>query len=348
MTDVPDHPIVCDAAWTGPEMARSTDWIHVLSPDELAEITAALAHVKSKGLQIPDISRDDFPLPRFSSTLADILDELETGRGFVVIRGLPVAELGEKDSATIYWGIGTHFGRIPAQNMMGHRLCHVRAVGTDWSENFNVRGYQTTSHLPYHSDKGDVVGLICLHTAKAGGLSCIASSAAVHNEIQRTRPDLLKLLYQPFHIDHRGEQFDGEAPYYSAPVFALHQGHFFARFGVKYVESAQRFPEVPRMIPEQMEALNLFHDLAMDDRIRLDIEFRQGDMQFLNNHFIVHSRTDYEDYDEPERRRHLLRMLILTAGHADVPDFARNLNNFILSWGENPRQSALAESEEGY
>ncbi len=240
-------------------------------------------------------------------------------------------------------GIGAHFGTVPAQNMMGERLGHVRAIGGDWDENYNIRGYQTTSHLPYHCDKGDVVGLLCLQTAKAGGLSCIASSVAVHNEIQRTRPDLFRVLYQPFHIDHRGEEPDGEAPYYSAPVFALHKGHFFARYGSKYVESAQRFPEVPRLTPAQTEALELFHDLAMSDEIRLDMEFRQGDMQFLNNHLIVHSRTDYEDYDEPERRRHLLRMLLLTPGNNDVPAFAQYLNHLITNWGEHPRETALSE-----
>lgn len=347
MTEMFDRPYQCAAAWKGPELARSSDWIYTLSRADVAEIDDALERVRSNRLAIPAISRADFPLPRLSAALAGILDQIETGRGFVVIRGLPVERLGEHDAAIAYWGIGTNFGEVPAQNMMGHRLAHVRAVGGDWDKNFNVRGYQTTSHLPYHSDKGDVVGLLCLHTAKAGGLSCIASSVAVHNEILRTRPDLLEVLYQPFHIDHRGEQLDGEDPYYAAPIFAVHKGRFFARFGMKYVESAQRFPEVPRLSDAQIEAMQLFHDLAMSDELRLDIEFRQGDMQFINNHLIVHSRTDYEDYPEPERRRHLLRMLLLTPGFTDLPDFARNLNDFIKAWGETTRESVLAQSDEG-
>lgn len=348
MTEMFDRPYQSAAAWKGPELAHSSDWIYTLSPADVAEIDDALERVRSKGLAIPNISRADFPLPRLSAALADILNQIETGRGFVLIRGLPVERLGEADAAIAYWGIGTCFGEVAAQNMMGHRLAHVRAVGGDWNSNFNVRGYQTTSHLPYHSDKGDVAGLLCLHTAKAGGLSCIASSVAVHNEILRTRPDLLEVLYQPFHIDHRGEQLDGEEPYYAAPIFAAHKGRFFARFGMKYVESAQRFPQVPRLSEPQIEAMQLFHNLAMSDEFRLDMEFRQGDMQFLNNHLIVHSRTDYEDYPEPERRRHLLRMLLLTPGYTDLPDYARTLHDFIKAWGENARESVLAESDEGF
>lgn len=348
MTEIFDRPYECAAAWKGPELAHSSEWIYTLSPDDVAEIDDAVERVRANGLGIPDISRADFPLPRLSAALADILHEIETGRGFALIRGLPVERLGEHDAAIAYWGIGTCLGEVPAQNMMGHRVAHVRAVGGDWDGNFNIRGYQTTSHLPYHSDKGDVAGLLCLHTAKAGGLSCIASSVAIHNEILRTRPDLHQVLYRPFYIDHRGEELDGGDPYYTAPIFAAHKGRFFARFGMKYVESAQRFPEVPRLSAAQTAAMQLFHDLAMSDEFRLDMEFRQGDIQFLNNHLIVHSRTDYEDYPEPERRRHLLRMLLLTPGFTDLPDFARNLNDFIRAWGENPRQSVLAESEEGF
>jgi hypothetical protein len=243
--------------------------------------------------------------------------------------------------------MGAHMGTVPAQNMMGERLGHVRAVGGDWDQNFNIRGYQSSAHLPYHSDKGDVAGLLCLEVAKSGGLSCIASSVAVHNEILRTRPDLLWVLYEPFHIDHRGEEPDGHEPFYAAPVFAAHQGRFFARFGQKYVESAQRFAQVPRLTDAQTEALDLFRDLALSDEFRLDMEFQRGDIQLLNNHLIVHSRTGYEDHKEPERRRHLVRMLLLTPGYRDLPAYAQHVNDFVTWWGDHPRQSALADGEAG-
>ncbi len=305
----------------------------------------ALCQVKSRGLEIPAIKQQDFPLPSFSKKLAGIIQELETGRGFSLMRGIPVERHSEEDAKIIYWGITTYFGEAAAQNMMGELVSDVRAIDGDWNRNFNIRGYQTRVHLPFHCDKADLVGLMCLQTAKQGGASCISSSVAIHNEILRTRPDLLEALYQPFHIDHRGEGFDDEDPFYMAPVFALHKGHFYARFGQKYVESAQRFSHVPRLTPAQIEWMDLFSTLALSDEFRLDMTFQRGDIQLLNNHLIVHSRTDYEDWPEPERRRHLLRMILLSGDDKDAPDFTRNLNAFIRRWGAEPRQTVLESAE---
>tara|TARA_Y100001936_G_scaffold254073_1_gene324431 strand:- start:24364 stop:25407 length:1044 start_codon:yes stop_codon:yes gene_type:complete len=341
-TTVLDRPYESPAAWVGPELAPSSDWIYVLTDADIAELDTALRQVNDAGLEVPNINRVDFPLPNFSKTLANILQEIEYGRGFKLIRGLPVERLGEKDATKIYWGIGTHFGEAVAQNMMGELLGHVKAVGSNWDQNFNLRGYQTPVHLPYHCDKSDTVGLLCMQTAKSGGLSSIASSIAIHNEILRSRPDLLPELYKPFYVDHRGEEFDGEAPYYIAQVFSVHNGRFFARFGQKYVESAQRFPEVPRLSKKQTEAMNLFSELALSEEIRLDMEFERGDMQFLNNHYIVHSRTEYEDFEEEERRRHLIRMLLFTPSYEDVPKYTADLNAFIRRWGDEPRASVLS------
>ena len=341
-THVLDRPYESAAGWKGSELTKSTDWIYVLTQNDIAELDAALAQVKSRGLEIPNISQADFPLPNLGSTLSDILGELEHGRGAKLIRGLPVERLGEEDATTIYWGIGTYLGEAVAQNMMGELLGHVKAVGANWDQNFNLRGYQTPVHLPFHCDKSDVVGLLCMQTAKSGGTSSFASTITIHNEILRTRPDLLPELYKPFCIDHRGEEFEGEDPYYVAQVFNIHKGRFFSRFGQKYVESAQRFPQVPRLTDAQTEAMNLFSKLALSDDIRLDMEFERGDMQFLNNHYTVHSRTDYEDYEEEERRRHLIRMLLFTPSYDDVPEFTAKLNDFIRRWGEEPRDTVLS------
>lgn len=346
MTDILDRPVDCAANWKGPEIARSTDWVYRLTESDITELTAALQGAKARGLGIPDIAKDDFPLPTLGPKLAEMLAEMESGRGFVLIRGLPVdTAISREDATAIYWGIGAHFGEVAPQNMMGELLGDVRAIDGDWNENFNIRGYQTTVHLPFHCDKSDIVGLLCLQTAKKGGASCIASSVAIHNEILRTRPDLLEALYGDFYIDHRGEEFEGEEPFYVAPVFAVHKGHFYARFGQKYVESAQRFPQVPRLTRAQTDGMNLFSRLALSDAFRLDMTFEQGDMQFLNNHLIVHSRDDYEDWPEPARRRHLVRMLLFTEANDDVPGFAQNLNEFIRRWGREPRETTVSTTK---
>ena len=345
MAEILDHAYECDANWKGPELASTSDWVYTLSDADIAELETALQNVKSRGSEIPDIKKQDFPLPTFAKKLAGILHQLEAGRGFILMRGIPVERYSEEESKIIYWGITTYFGEAAAQNMMGELVSDVRAIDGDWNQNFNIRGYQTRVHLPFHCDKADLVGLMCLQTAKKGGESCISSSVAIHNEILRTRPDLLEALYLPLCVDHRGEGFDDEDPFYVAPVFAIHKGHFYARFGQRYVETAQRFPQVPRLTPEQIEGMKLFNTLALSDDFRLDMVLQRGDIQLLNNHLIVHSRTDYEDWPEPERRRHLLRMILLSGDDRDAPDFTRNLNAFIRRWGAEPRQSVLENAE---
>ncbi len=345
---LPNNPIGGPAAWKGEQIQNSDDWVYRLTKTDILELESALLTWQTTKRSLFQGTQNDFPLDSFGKKLADIREELETGRGLVLIRGLPVSKWGEENSTAVYWGIGQHLGTPVAQNMMGELLGHVQAAATeDWDKNHNVRGYQTTVHLPFHCDKSDIVALLCLHTAKAGGTSNISSSVTIHDEILNTRPDLLEALYKPFCIDHRGEEFPNELPFYSAPTFAIHQGRFFSRFGMKYVESAQRYESVPRLSPREIEAMGYFNELAMRDDIRLDMEFEQGDIQILNNHLMVHSRTDYEDWPEPERRRHLVRMLLFTAGYSDEsvpPDFA-DLNRFIRRWGEEPRESALVKKQ---
>ena len=322
-------------------MGRSSEWVYELSTGEVAELDDALRYVKKKRLRIPDIARDDFPLPSLSAVLDDMLIELETGRGFVLIRGLPVDRYDQRDASTIYWGIGRHFGSVPAQNMAGDLLGHVLASGRDWDVDPTVRGYQTTSYLPFHCDKGDVVGLLCLQTAKSGGKSCIASAVAIHNAIVTDHAEFIDHLYAPLYVDLRGEELDGRAPYYIAPVFSYHKDRLFTRLGRKYVESAQRFAEVPRVTDGQIEAMKLVETLAWSDEFRLDMTFERGDMQFLNNHVIMHSRTEYEDHDDPPLRRHLLRMLIHTPGYRDVPGSVAHLNEILHAWGARSMSSTV-------
>lgn len=330
------------AAWKGPSLSKTDDWTYNLNASDIREINQALSYVKSKNLKVPNFSKKDFPLPCLSNILTQTLEELEHGHGIKLIRGIPVENFEVDDALIIYWGLCSYLGKAVAQNMMGELLGHVKAVGNNWNKNFNLRGYQTPVHLPYHCDKSDIVGLLCLKAAKEGGISSIASSISLHNELLRTRPDLLDELYKPFYIDHRGEEFEGDDPFYISQVFSIYKGRFFARFGQKYVESAQRFSEVPRLTKKQIEAMNLFSDLALSEEFRLDMEFKPGDLQLLNNHFMVHSRTEYEDHEKEEERRHLIRILLFTQSYNDVPEHIENLNTFIKRWGEEPRETSLS------
>ncbi len=165
-------------------------------------------------------------------------------------------------------------------------LGHVRDLGRDQYKDMHARGYQTASLLPFHNDSCDIVGLCCLETAKDGGLSAVASSVSVYNALLRSRPDLVKVLTQPFYADRRGEESEGQKPYYVTPIFIWHKGRMFNRFNRTFIDSAQRFNEVPRLTPLQIEALDAIAALCKDPTFRLDMKLERGDMQFVNNYCV--------------------------------------------------------------
>jgi hypothetical protein len=331
------EPLQSPAAWRSADLATDKRWIYQLNQDDLAELDAALRETKRQNVGVPVIRKEHFPLPRLSQTLGGLLRELEEGLGIVLVRGLPMDHYSKQDAGTIFWGLGAHLGRAVAQNAYGDVLGHVRDLGKDWTKDMTARGYQTTAHQPFHNDSCDVVGLLCLRTAKQGGLSSIVSSVSIHNEMVKSRPDLARVLYAPFCVDRRGEQAAGDTPYYVTSIFNYHKGRLFNRFNRMYIESAQRFPEVPRLTAGQKEALDLFDALCLDERLRFDMNFNAGDMQFLNNYVTLHSRTGYEDYPEPDRKRHLLRLWLFTPGLADIPDSLRMRYRDMDAWQKNPK-----------
>ena len=303
------------AAWYGPEMAGRTDWQMPLSPAEIAEVETATRALASREADIAAITPKEFPLPTLGARLkARVEGEVLNGRGFLLLRGLPVERWSMRESATAFFGLGAHLGSARSQNGKGHVLGHVQDLGLDVSDP-NVRIYQTHERQTYHTDSCDIVGLLCLKTAQSGGLSALVSSTTIFNEMRRTRPDLLELLFQPIATDRRGEVPDGQKPYFEIPVLNWHEGFLTAIYQRQYVDSAQRFADAPRLTPARVEALDMFDALANDPRLHLFMEFRPGDVQLVHNHTMLHDRTAFVDWPEPERRRHLLR-LWLAANHA--------------------------------
>ena len=297
------------AAWVGAEMAeRSGEWIYQLSPAQVAEIEAAVAAVRARGLDLADVRRADFPLATLGPVLDGLRREILNGRGFVLICGLPVTGRPIEASAAAYLGIGSYFGSPRSQNAKGHLLGHVRDLGLSAEKDPTVRIYQTTERQTYHTDSCDIVGLLCLKTAKTGGLSSIVSSMTIYNEMAKRRPDLARRLFETFPTDRRGEVPEGKKPYFEIPVFNDYQGRLSVLYARRYIQSGQRFPDARRLTAEDIEALDMFDDLANDPVLRLDMEFRPGDIQLLQNHTLLHDRTAYVDWDEPEKKRHLLRL----------------------------------------
>ncbi len=319
------------AAWYGPEIAKRTDWLMMLSPAEVAEVEAAADALVARDADIAAITARDFPLPTLASRLkARVSDEVLNGRGFLLMRGLPVEGWTTRKSATVFFGLGAHLGSARSQNGKGHVLGHVQDLGFDVKDP-NVRIYQTHERQTYHTDSCDIVSLLCLKTARSGGLSALVSSTTIFNEMRRRRPDLLKLLFEPLATDRRGEVPEGQKPYFEIPVFNWHKGFLTAIYQRQYIDSAQRFPDAPRLTAQQIEALDMFDALANDPKLHLFTEFRPGDVQFVHNHTMLHDRTAFEDWPEPERRRHLLRLWLAASDARPLPEiFAQRYGSVTI------------------
>jgi len=317
---MPMRAIAGPAAWRGRELTDPAAFTHRLSGEEVAEIDAAVRAIMDRHIDHIAIDRASFPLPRLGQRLTQMRDEvLLRGRGFIVLRGVPVERYAMEEAAAAFLGIGAFFGKAVSQNGKGHILGHVKDLGRSVNDP-TARIYQTAHKQTFHTDSVDIVGLLCLKTAKAGGLSRIVSSITLYNEMFRRRPDLAAVMFEPFCFDRRGEVPAGKKGWYETPLFHWHAGELSVFYGNRYyIASAQRFAEAPRLTARQIEALDLFDALANDPANYLDIEFKPGDIQLIHNHVILHDRTDYEDWPEEERKRHLLRLWLCPPNGRPLP-----------------------------
>ncbi len=320
-------PLHIPAAWTRATWARDRSWIYPLTAVERAELVAAVEGVRGRGLGVGRFDAVDFPIPVLAARIRHLQEELENGRGFALLRGFPLDDCSDADAELMFWGIGRHFGELITQNAGGERLGHVRNEGYQHAVG-DKRGYQTAARLNYHTDNCDVVGLLCLRTAKEGGLSSFTSAIAIYNEILREHPEYLPVLHRGFIYDLRGEQLAGMPPLsrHPIPVYSNYTGKLSVRYVRTHIDLAWK-KGAPPLTDEEKRILDYFGSLADRDDLRHDMEFERGDVQLLNNHVIVHSRTDFIDHEDPRLKRHLLRLWInLPNGRPLAPEFADRYN----------------------
>jgi hypothetical protein len=235
--------------------------------------------------------------------------EIAEGQGFMVVQGFPVERWGPDDSATAFYSLGLHFGIPGAQTRDGDLLTHVVATGEDFSA---VRGYKTASALSFHADAADLVGLICLETARRGGTSRIVSSVTVYNTLLAERPELIDRLYEPFLYDTHGE---GGVDYVRLYACRYAGGRLRTFWHADCFCSAHEYERAPAFEQRERAAIDAYEEIASRPELCLDMEFAKGDVQLLSNHTILHSRSAYEDHADPARKRHLLRLWISLESH---------------------------------
>ena len=301
---VPTAPIDTPAAWRGADMRKRPEaWTVQLDAAEVAELHAAQKAAAAGGKSLQTMTRADFPLPTLGPRIDGWRDDIRRGRGFVLIRGVPVRAWTEAQCETFFWCLGHHFGIPGAQNPEGDLLGHVR----DQRTGADVRYYRTNKELAVHTDTADFVGLLCLQKAKSGGLSRIASSVAVFNELLRTHPHLVPRLFEPVWFDTKGE---GGVRAFPIPPCRYYQGELRTFWQSDYYRTVTRFPHVPKPSAQEQELLDRYDAIANSEEFHLDMDLEPGDVQLISNHTILHARTAFEDWPEPEKRRHLLRLWI--------------------------------------
>ena len=302
------------AVWTGPQLAGDFSWRHQLTDSAIEAIDDALANVRAKGLSYPNFGLEDFPLPGLETDFKRYANDLENGRGFLLLRGLPVHRYSDNDINIIYYGIGLNLGIPVRQNPKGELLGSVMNVGDVTKK--TTRVYETNLYLPYHSDPSDVVGLLCIRKAREGGLSSLVSVAAVYNEILEKHPEYLGLYYRPMYFAHLCEPMPS-----LSPIFSFHEGKLSCRYLRQYTELGHEIREQP-LSKVEIEALDLFDEIIHKEEIRLDMMLEPGDLQFANNYAVLHSRTEFTDDERPELRRKMLRLwLKMPNARALAPEF---------------------------
>jgi hypothetical protein len=323
------QPITGPEVWHGEDLVRSIGWIRSVTPAEVDELDAALRAVQRRALGWRDLTRDDFPIPRFARSLAEVDHELEHGRGLVLLRRIPVERYSEDELRIIYWGLGLHLGTPRYQNAQGELIGDVRdenrlyggvveldpaRVGEPRTSRSKAR---SAGPLRFHTDRVDVVTLLCVRPAVAGGLSKVVSAPAVHNVILERRPDLHALLCAPYYHSREGEA-GGRQKYYAMPIFGMRDGRFTSQYSRTFVENAQGLPGVPPLTAAQNEALDLWAEVC--EELCYSMELKPGDIQLLNNHVVYHARTTYEDDPAPGHDRFLMRLWLSMPHSRALPD----------------------------
>jgi hypothetical protein len=349
MSNISDRPVSGPAVWTGSSFENDKAWLHVFDARQVSEMRAGIAHWKN--LDIHQIENPAALLPSLLPLVSKTRTEI-TQRGFVLLRGIPVAEFSDDDCRRLYWAIGMLYGTGLSQNGDGDFVCPVTDVGVDFgyadrhAQN-DTRGYQSSADLNFHCDPSDIVGLLCLRKAKAGGESAIVSSATIYNEILRHHPEYLERLYRGFIYDRKNQNWPSEAPVTEhIPVFVRHENRVSCRYGRSYINGGGAKVGEP-LTETDKELLDFFDATARRDDLALQMAFEPGDIQLLNNLSVLHGRRAYTDHAQPERRRYLFRLWLrcgVASPWGEEPDEMRNAYARFGNIGWESGQRLLMQS----
>jgi hypothetical protein len=308
------------SVWLGRDMANSPRWLRETTPQVLHEIDAALHEVKKRSLSWNQVGAANFATPAIVALMDDVADELENGSGIVKIRTLPVEKYSDAELRLIYFGLGAVLGRPVFQNPRGELMRDIRDEGGDLGQRYGqietrdgkgpfLSSYARTlsnGRLRFHTDRTDVVGLLCIRQAASGGVSKLVSTGAIHNALLERRPDILETLFGDYWRSRLGEESDKAEAVYPLPIFGLREGKLTSHYSLTYIEAAQMVPNVPRLTSLQKEAIDVL--MATAEELCFEMVLQPGDIQFINSHITYHGRTAFTDDPANRQDRLLLRL----------------------------------------
>src|SRR5262245_26623975 len=300
-------PTTSDArAWRADTVDPPANWYCPLSESALSALEQSVREGRDK--PVTELPASDRLRVTCANDLRPVSEAMETGRGFAVVS---VGRLPKADWPAAYWLIGQLLGRPFAQKVPGTLLYDAKDTGQD--VRYGARFSVTNADSTFHTDNSfgdtclDYVGLLCQNSAKSGGLSQMVSGLAVRDELMARDPRAWEVLNRPFHVDRRGGVRPGEEPTARVPVFTTRGGELLVRYLRYWIEVGHEKAATP-LSPEQVAALNTLDEVAAEPRLRVEFMLRPGEMLFANNRWLLHNRTAFEDYPEPDRKRHYVRL----------------------------------------
>ena len=333
MSDLLRQPLAIPAAWHGTQMLADPDWIVEFTQEQIDQLQVATTTVADTQTRWQDVEQADLPMPAWQGLMDNLRTELEGGRGFAMLRSVPVADLSIDTARWMLWAIGQHLGDPEPQDAAGNLIHDIRDTGNDLRSD-NIRAYQTNLPINYHNDGADAFMLLCHRSAGVGGRSKLVSAIGVFNTILERRPDLAVVLQEPFDFDARGQQRPGSPPFQRVPIYSWFAEHLNVLYKREYIDLAQRFPDEPDLSPVQIEALDLMDEVC--EEMSFEFEMQPGDIIVANNYDILHARSGFES-QSGEQERHMLRLWLSLPNGRPLPPVFADTREFCHSYARRQR-----------
>ena len=311
----------CDTsgAWLAKDLESDRSWVYILKNADRVHLAKNIKKVYDPERPLFDYSKDDFDLGSSFNIIKTAAHEASFGRGLTLVKGLPRNDLNKDEFQLMTWAIGLHLGVMRPQGKASQYISEVSDTGMNY-RSAHGRGYNSNSGLDFHCDGCDLAALTCYNTAKSGGESLISSSISTWKILSLQYPNLAEVANQNFYYSRNQEEALDEPPYYAQPIFDFADGRLFGKWNRNRISRAQELAAVPKLSLLQRKCANLMDLILRRPSLMFRMWLQPGDLQFINNHVVMHSRTAFKDYEKPDQKRLLFRIWIATPNSLKLPN----------------------------